>query len=228
MSQKSNWLGAITFGTLFITVYLFFLFQADVFFPTEEWRFKILLMIILTFIPFVWDTARSFRQEARILRTEAIKEIPRIALVTIAGLVFFIVLFMITKPLATGTVQQALVIIPRGALLVLVFMFALSEEFFFRLWLPERLEESGMGKALRTLISAITFAGFHWGVSGGNYAVLITYVPLGLFFSYVRDNGFPGLVQISPRFFGPSPITQTTNAAVHYAWNLFVLGFLGG
>lgn len=79
------------------------------------------------------------------------------------------------------------------------------------------------------IVTVIAFALFHFAKTGGNIVVMLTYIPSRYMFNYSRNYGIPGfrsIPGIGDKWFGPSPITQQTNAGVHFGWNTFVIGFI--
>ena len=82
------------------------------------------------------------------------------------------------------------------------------------------------GQNAANIITIGLFAIFHYAKTGGNWLIMLTYIPLRYWFNYVRNNGTPYLNNISPTMFGPTPRTQQANSAWHFSWNMFVLGFV--
>lgn len=138
-----------------------------------------------------------------------------------------IVVLILIKTIVTGTQTlnflSAISYISLPVLIFHVFVVTQIEEILFG-GLIFTVVESKSGKLSANIITIILFSLFHYAKTGGNIAILLTYIPLRAVFNYVRNNGLPLLNRVSPTLFGATPQTQQANAGVHLAWNLFVIG----
>ena len=109
------------------------------------------------------------------------------------------------------TISTALGGIGFGVLLFHAFFVATLEEKVFRGWLWRELRANKINKTATYLIVALVFAFFHYLING-EWITLVIYIPLSFIFTYAKLRW--------------SPKTDMANAGIHFAWNVFVLGFL--
>jgi len=121
----------------------------------------------------------------------------------------------------------ALSYVPAYLLIFQLLVVSQIEEIIFRGILFESLYKNSTLMA-SSLITAVVFAIYHFTASGGSWSVMATYVPLSLVWTYIKLNGYPGLRSLPKigRFFGATRLTQQANAGSHFAWNLFIVGFI--
>jgi membrane protease YdiL (CAAX protease family) len=115
-----------------------------------------------------------------------------------------------------------------AVIIVYCYLTAQVEELLFGGVFYPALEKVG-GSTFANISTALFFAILHYAASGGNWVIMVTYIPLRLGFNYVRNNGYPGLrsiPKIGMKLFGPSQNTQQSAAGAHFAWNGFVLSFI--
>lgn len=180
--------------------------------------FSIMVSVgLLTAAKVVKDLAK-----ARYWQSFGLRFIPS-ALVSFA----ILLVFRIFIKKATINPLDILNYVPLGVILFHAFVVAQIEEITFRGILFESFA-SKRGIAVASLLTAIIFAGFHYYASGGSIIVLLTYIPLSYLFTYVKLNGYPFLKNIKGigQFFQPTRYTQQANAGMHFAWNIFILGFI--
>ncbi len=125
----------------------------------------------------------------------------------------------------TGTVNIFNVIanIPIPVILTHAFVVAQIEEIGFAGVINQAIEKKSSRRTAK-IWSNVLFVFWHFAKANGNWVVLITYIPLRLWWDYERDNGTPVLNRVLPSLFGNSQKTQQANAGSHFAWNIFVLG----
>jgi membrane protease YdiL (CAAX protease family) len=138
--------------------------------------------------------------------------------------VILILLKVLIKGPGSIDILSAVSYISLPVLVFHLFVVSQIEEILFGGLMFTALEKKS-GKLYANIIVVILFALFHYSKAGGSWAILLTYIPLRLIFNYARNNGLPLLNRVSPRLFGATPQTQQSNAGVHFAWNLFVIGF---
>jgi len=204
----------LSLGFVLIMVWGWMWIRADVLFPimTDEWRLGYILTYLL-FVAFIFsfDTVQGSRTEKSLFNVSFIKEFPKFL---IAGLIAFVVLYGFGLLIPSGTrigIAQGLAMIGIGVIILQAFMVSIFEELVFRGWVVEQLKSRGVRKNLVYFISALIFASFH-GLMGKSLLTMIVYIPLGIGFHIIKD-------KFSPR-------TNMANAGVHFAWNLFILGFM--
>jgi len=143
------------------------------------------------------------------------------------SVIIFAFIKLITSGFDSINPLDSLQYVPFHILVFHVFVVAQVEEIMFRGVLFESIA-SRSGLAVASVLSSIVFAGFHFYSSGGSAIIMLTYIPLGLLFTYIKLNGFPLLKDINGigKYFQATRYTQQANAGVHFAWNYFVLGFV--
>lgn len=113
--------------------------------------------------------------------------------------------------------------IPLPVILTHAFVVAQIEEIGFAGVIHKAIEQKSNRTTAQIWTTAL-FVFWHFAKTNGNWIVLLTYVPLRIWWDYERDHGTPLLNKMVPGLFGPSPETQQGNSGSHFAWNLFVLG----
>jgi membrane protease YdiL (CAAX protease family) len=142
--------------------------------------------------------------------------------------IFLIFVKTLIKGAGSISVFNALSNIPVSVLLVHLFVITQIEEIMFGGLLYTAIQKKN-GNTQANIWTAAIFSFFHFAKSGGSLAILITYIPLRLWWNYTRNNGTPYLNKIpiiGQRLFGPTPYTQQANAGAHFAWNAFIIGFI--
>jgi len=206
-------LSQVSLGLVLILIWAFMWIRAEVLFPvnTDVWRLKYFLTYILfTAFIFSFDVVRGSKTEEALFKVSFLKRFPLFLISAGISFAFLFAFGFILKGNALPTINQALSNIGLGVLIFHAFMVAILEELVFRGWVLERLPPA-MSRRLKILIGTIVFALFHWTLSG-EILTLALYIPLGFLFQVVKD-----------RF---SPKTNMANSGVHWAWNVFIMGFL--
>lgn len=216
MAQNQIWqtLTKISLGLVLVLVWAFLWVRADVFFPinTQIWKVDyILTFILLLSFVFAWDTVSGSKTERALFRVSFLKRFPVFLIAAgISSAILFGFGLLITGN-SIATISQAISSVALGVIILHAFMISIGEELVFRGWVPERLLSRGISANTTMIISTVVFALFHAGM-GKSFLTLLTYIPLGIIF-----------YQVKRRY---SPETNMANAGVHFAWNLFILGFL--
>lgn len=141
----------------------------------------------------------------------------------IVSLIFFAVIQFALKSNSSINLYDAVKSVPFWVLIIHALIVTQIEEILFGGLLYTAIIKKA-GATYANIITAFLFSLFHYGKTGGNIAVLITYIPLRFIFNYARNNGIPGLNRIAPKLFGATPETQQANAGVHFGWNAFIIG----
>ena len=121
-----------------------------------------------------------------------------------------------------------LITISIPVLVIYTFIVSNVEEIIFGGLIYATLEKKSKKGA--TILTTGLFALWHLVKTGGNIVLMLTYIPLRLWWIYERNTGTPllrRLPYIGQKFFGPSPETQQGPAGAHTAWNMFVIGIQG-
>lgn len=230
---KSLWRALFGSSFLIILILALIFLYAQSFTPsgifpenTQKWN-NILTGYLVIFAITLTGSIILARDEVRKLatanywKTFGLRFIP----VAIASILMLILLKFLFKGSDSINIFQTITYMSPAVLLVHLVVISQVEELLFG-GLVFSYIEKGFGRRNAYIINMILFSLFHFAKAGGSFAVLITYVPLRLGFDYVRNNGFPVLNMIAPRFFGATPDTQQANAGLHFAWNTFVIGFI--
>ena len=213
-SKTIRTLSKISLGLVLILVWGWMWIRADVLFPvlTDEWRLGYILTYLL-FVAFVFsfDTATKSKTESELFKVSFLKEFPKFL---IAGGISFGILYafgFLIKGGAMNSIGQAITMIGIGIIIVQAFMTSIFEELIFRGWIVEQLKSRRVRRGMVIVIQAVIFALFH-AFMGKSFFTMLLYIPLGIGFFIIKE-------KYSPR-------TNMANAGCHFAWNLFILGFM--
>jgi membrane protease YdiL (CAAX protease family) len=212
---SNNWLSQLSKISLGVVIVLFWVWmylRADILFSAngEAMRKILQTYIFMAMIVFGVNSLKSEESEKALFKVSFLKAIPKFligAFITLVVLVAFQYTF--TNNVSIN-IFEAVTGLGVGVILLHALFVATIEEKIFRNWLPNQLA-SGNTKMFAWLLSAIIFAFFHY-VMNGQWLTIIIYIPLGLTFQFVREKW--------------SPKTDMANSGVHFAWNIWILGFL--
>jgi len=210
VKKNASLIGSLSVGLVFVLAHIWMLTQVDLLFPkdTEQWRGILLTYTVITAFVFSFGTFKG----APLFKVSFLK---RGWVFLVGAGVTFLSLYLIGLGLSGGqlpTIWGALVGIPIGVLLLHALIVAVDEELIFRGFLLNELRvRMRLDKWTAYLIQAVIFAGFHIAMAGGEWLLLLIYLPLGLLFAMVKDRW--------------SPSTNMANMGVHFGWNAFILGF---
>jgi membrane protease YdiL (CAAX protease family) len=118
----------------------------------------------------------------------------------------------------------AIAYMPLSVLLVHLFVVSQVEELLFAGLIFGTIADK-FGETSANIITMVLFGVWHLAKTGGNIIAMAVYMPLRYWWNFLSRHGTPYLNRW-PRFFGPTPSTQQANAGSHFAWNLFVIGFI--
>ena len=207
-------LSRISLGVVLILVWLWMYLRADQLFPvnTEMFKSTIQFYMIFTAVIFSWDTVASSKTERPLFQVSFAKAFPKLLLFAgITLVILFLFQLLVYSGNALPEIKGALSGIGLGVILLHAFFVATIEEKVFRNWLVRELRSSGITMSRVWILQAIIFAFFHFALNKSFLSILI-FLPLALIFMWVRTKY--------------SPKTDMANIGVHFAWNIFVLGFL--
>lgn len=218
MTKGNSLIKAISVGFALIVVHAFLYFNIGAFSPdqAELFRAQIAIYIIVLAFVFAFDSRSARRTESPLFTASffSAQGIVKFLIAVVATLVFLIPLGFVVKGSALPSIFEVVSNLGWGLILVQAFIVAFDEELIFRGFITNELTSNRAGKTAVAITQAVLFAFFHLYASGGNWIVMSLYIPLGLIFLEVKN-----------RF---SPKTQMANIGVHFAWNIFVLGFVQG
>lgn len=149
----------------------------------------------------------------------------------IVASIFLLALKFLLKDGSSLHIFQAIASVPLAVLFVHLFVVSQIEEIMFKGLIYNSVTDKGGSKGKATLLSVVTFAVWHYAKTGGSLPAMLTYVPLRLWWNYSSENGTPYLRNIrigKYHPFGATPRTCQAGAGQHFAWNLFIISFLGG
>jgi len=206
-------LSRISLGVVLVLIYGWIYLNASSLFPsnTEMWKDAIQFYIIFTAFIFAWDTTVSRKTESPLFEVSFVRAFPKFLLFAGISLAILFLFSLVYIGNALPFISSAISNIGFGVILFHCFFVAILEEKVFRNWLSRQLYSGGIKKIQVYIIQALIFAFFHY-VLGKELLTIAIYIPLGLLFMYVREKY--------------SPKTDMANSGVHFAWNLFILGFL--
>jgi len=203
----------ISLGVVLVLFWGWMYLRADQLFPTnpEYWKSLVQVYIYFSVLVFGIDTLSSRNTERELFKVSFIKAFPKFL---IAAGITLVVLFLFGLTFEGGAlpeIKMALSGIGFGVILFHAFFVATLEEKVFRGWLWNELLAGGMRREFVWIFVALVFAFFHY-LLNGDWSSLVLYIPLSFIFTYVKLKW--------------SPKTDMSNAGVHFAWNVFVLGFI--
>jgi len=206
-------LSRISLGVVLVLFWGWMYLRVPQLFPqnTEAFRQIITTYILFTALIFSFDALASRKTETPLFKVGFLKAFPKFLIFAGIGLGILFGVGFIVKGDALPSIFQAVKGIGIGVLLLHAFFVATLEEKIFRSWLPNELRARGMSKKVVFVLVACVFAFFHYLLSGEWLTILI-YVPLGMVFMWVKNKY--------------SPKTDMANSGIHFAWNVFILGFL--
>jgi len=206
-------IASVSLGFVLVLAQIWMLTQADALFPAnpEVWKTILIVYTLITAFVFSWDALSSRDTERKIFSITFIKAFPKFLVGALITLVILFAFGMIVKGNSLPTIKDALSNVGLAVILFHALIVAVDEELIFRGWLVNELRAKKINEASVKWGQAIIFAGFHWAMTREILLILI-YIPLAFVFLYVRDKY--------------SPKTQMANAGVHFAWNVFILGFM--
>lgn len=198
-------LSRISLGVVLILVYLW------MYLSIPELKEIAQFYLIFTAFVFAWDTAVSRKTEQPLFEVSFIRAFPKFLLFGGISLAILFLFSFVYTGNALPSIFEVVGKIGLGVILFHAFFVAILEEKIFRNWLPRQLKNSGIGIKAVWVLQAIIFAFFHYTI-GKELLSIAIYIPLAFIFMYVRTKW--------------SPKTDMCNSGVHFAWNVFILGFL--
>lgn len=139
--------------------------------------------------------------------------------------IILILIKAVLKGVGSVNIFQAISYMPWTVLLVHLFVVSQIEEILFGGLIFTVIEKKSNSK-IANIITMIAFGIWHFAKTGGSWVLMLMYMPLRLWWNYNRSHGTPLLNKVFPKIFGPSPLTQQSNAGAHFGWNAFVIGFV--
>ncbi len=205
-------LSRISLGLVLVLVWMWMYLRADVLFPNNPaLKETFLIYIIFTAFIFSWDTAVSRQTEQPMFRIPFVKVFPKFLIFSGIGLLVLFIASIFLKSNALPSIQTAITSIGFGVIILHALFVSIMEEKVFRNWLPRNLKRNGISKGAVWFLSALIFALFHYFL-GREILQLVIYIPLGYLLMWVQTKY--------------SPKTDMANSGIHFAWNIFILGFL--
>jgi len=179
-------------------------------FLPEEMKTNSLILIVMMMTVLVVVLFLPNRKRKNIFSAEFGKDFPKFVIAFIGGVAFLSALDLIFNGSITHVVFKA--IAKYGLVLVLLqaLVVAINEEIIFRYGLVEILRDTKMKEYFVWIIHAFVFALFHVAVKGSFWMAMIQ-LPLAFVYLWVKE-----------RY---TPVSNMANSGVHFAWNVFVLGF---
>lgn len=208
-----NQLSKISLGVVLILFWVWMWIKVPQLFPTntEAFRNIILTYIIFATLVFSFDAISSRRTERPLFQIGFLKAFPKFLIFAGIGLGVLFLFGLAIKGDALPTIFDAVRNVGIGVILLHAFFVATLEEKVFRSWLVNELRARRIREGFAWTISVLVFAFFHYMLNG-EWLTLAIYIPLGFIFLVVRE-------RYSPR-------TDMANSGLHFAWNMFILGFL--
>lgn len=213
IGKVGNFLSKISIGIVFVMILGWLYLRPDTIFPNNAayWKEYIQTSIIFLFLVFGFGAIPG-KTLIPIFNISFFKEIWKFGIAAVITGGFLYGIQYIVHPGSLPTIWAGLAGIPIWALLLYAFVVSYPEELGFRGKLYYEFIARNMKNGWAIVITTLIFAVFHAAI-GRSWITLLIYIPLGLIFSYVRD-----------RF---TPVSQMANAGVHFAWDVFLFGFLG-
>lgn len=206
-------LSKISIGVVYILGWAWMYLRADQLFEVNASAMKEILLTYLIFASIIFSFVALARARAsvNVFRISFLKAFPKFLVagaITLGVLLLFQTTFQNNfSPVVFASVTGLGI----GIILLHALFVATIEEKVFRGILPRLLMNAGQTRLFAWILSAVVFALFHY-LLNGEWLTIIIYIPLGLAFQFVRQ-----------KF---SPETDMANSGVHFAWNIWILGFL--
>lgn len=203
--KKKIGLGEISLGGVLIFAQLLLL----TFLP-DELKMSAITLIVMTTIALVVALFLPRNKEGNMFSSKFGKDFPKFIIATIITLIILGLIDFAINGSVTHAVMQAVAKYGLTMLLLLALVVALDEEIIFRWVCVDMLRSAKIPKILVWIIQAFVFALFHVAIKG-NFMIAMLQFPLGLIYMWAKE-----------RF---TPTSNMANIGVHFAWDLFVLGF---
>ena len=203
----------VSLGLVMVLFWGWIFLRADQLFPvnTAQWKSVVLTYSVFAALIFSFDALSSRKTERPLFEVSFIKAFPKFL---IAAAITLGILFLFGQTVsgdALPTIAEGLASVGLGVLLLHAFFVATLEEKVFRGFVSNELRASGISKPIVWIMQAFIFAFFHYMLNG-ELLTLWIYIPLGLIFMYIKQTW--------------TPRTDMANSGAHFAWNVFILGFL--
>ena len=213
MAKLLKQLSRVSLGVVLILFWGWMYLRVPQLFPqnTEAFRAILTTYILFTALIFSFDALASRKTERPLFEIGFLKAFPKFLLFAGIGLGVFFLFGLIIKGEALPTIFSAISGIGIGVILLHAFFVATIEEKIFRGWLVNELRARGISRNFVWIFQAVVFAFFHYLLNGA-WLSLVIFIPLGLIFLAVKEKW--------------SPKTDMANSGVHFAWNVFILGFM--
>lgn len=143
--------------------------------------------------------------------------------------IFLLSLKFLLKGADSVNIFSAVSNIPLSVLFIHLFVVSQIEEIMFKGLIYNSVVDKTRNRNTGNLWSTFTFAIWHFVKTGGSIPAMLTYVPLRLWWNYSSEYGTPFLSKIKIgkyHPFGATPRTCQAGAGQHFAWNLFIIGFI--
>jgi len=143
--------------------------------------------------------------------------------------IFLLSLKFLLKGSGGLDIFHAISAIPLSVLFVHLFVVSQIEEIMFKGLIYNSVADRTGNRTSANFLSTVTFAAWHFAKTGGSIPAMLTYIPLRLWWNYSSEHGTPFLsrLRIGKYYpFGPTPRTVQNGAGQHFAWNLFIIGFI--
>jgi hypothetical protein len=147
----------------------------------------------------------------------------------IISTIFLLALKFLLKGADSINIFSAISQIPLSVLFVHLFVVSQIEEIMFKGLIYNSIVDKTNNRKTANIVSTFIFAIWHFAKTGGSLPAMITYIPLRLWWNYSSENGTPFLrnIRIGKYYpFSATPKTCQAGAGQHFAWNLFIIGFI--
>lgn len=213
ISGIKKFIFGFSFGLVLLLILGFMYIRPEAFFLGEagEWRDQLLIPLVFLTLFFSFDSLSSIRTGQPLFKLPFITEFLRFLIFGVLGFIGFFILGFIVKGNALPTIAEALSNIPIWSIALYSFCVCIPEELIFRGRVENELKSRRFPRALVILSSSVIFALYH-AFLGKSFFTLLFYIPLGILFSLIKE-----------KF---SPDSHMANAGVHFAWNMWFLGFM--
>lgn len=213
VGKLKDFASKFSLGLVLLLGWGFMYLNVEDIYPTNSVAMRGVLTAYLLFTALIFsiDSIAGRKGELALFRVGFLKETWKFGLGALIGLVVLYAFGFLLKGSALPTIKTAILSIGAGVILVHALFISIFEELVFRGRFPAELRYRGMSETLVWIVSAVIFAGFHWALSKTIWSLVI-YIPLGMLFMAVSKKW--------------SPNTQMANAGIHFAWNIFILGFM--
>ena len=208
--MKKGRVATISFGMVIILGLLFAYINATVLFPqnSEQMRGAILANILIIASAIAINAFSKIGTVQTLFKANFLKSVvTKVPLVAIGTALILGAITYATK----GSFSIVALGTSIGVAIIYYLIVAIVEEIFRETLYDAFKAQKGIKKYVARFLSISIWAVFHYGMAGGEWLILLIYLPLGYIFSYLREL---------------TPKTMVANTTAHWLYDVWVVLFM--